>query len=143
MDVFSLKTHLSRTYCKAYCQRSRHGSYNDIGIIIVEFPITRVTVRFKYMHIKSSRLYHIESFMDDLFLKDSSFIFHLQTHINVKKTDIGSTITLENSDWNVDLQWKHMYLMMYFNLVRDLMNHLLYQYCNQVIIDELIVKRDE
>ena len=98
MDVFSLKTHLSRTYCKAYCQRSRHGSYNDIGIIILEIPNTRVTVRFKYMLIKSSSLHLIESLMDDLSLKDSSFIFLLQTHINVKETDIGSTITVENSD---------------------------------------------
>ena len=95
------------------------------------------------MIIKSSGFYHIESSIDDLSLTDSSIILHLQTHINVKETDIGSTITVENSDWNLDLQWKHMYLKMYFNLVRDLMNLLLYQYINQDIINKLIVKREE
>ena len=109
----------------------------------MEFPVTRLTVTFEYMIIKISRLYHIESSMDDLSLSDSSFILHLQTHIIFKETYIGSTITVENSDWNF---WFTMETYVFEDVLQlgQGSNELpFYQYINQEIIDKLIIKREE
>ena len=41
-------------------------------------------------------------------------------HINVKETDIGPTMIVENSDWNCHLQWKHIYCLSIYDSKHNL-----------------------